>query len=98
VDFWGQSGVANAKVVEQQLRQNQRWPFRSYVMIPGTLRIESKEASGLSDVYFQYNYRVSKTPFSPDEMRPGTKKGETRLKMRISDKETRICAEDGNTL
>jgi formylglycine-generating enzyme required for sulfatase activity len=98
VDFWGQSGVASAKVVEQQLRQNQRWPFRSYVMIPGTLRIAPKEASGLSDVYFQYNYRVSKTPFSSEEMRPGMKKGETRLKIKISDKEVRICAEDGSTL
>jgi formylglycine-generating enzyme required for sulfatase activity len=97
VDFWGKPGVSNAKVVESQLRQNQRWPFRSYVMIPGTLQIgPEKGGADLFDVTFQYNYRVSKIAFTGDEMRPGTKRGETRLKVRMSDKAMWVCAEDGS--
>jgi hypothetical protein len=99
VDYWGKSAVSSDKVAEEQLRQNRRWPYRSYVIIPGTLRVSPVAgAPDRMDIYFQYNYRVSKAPFNPDEMRPGAKKGETRLKLLVGEQQIRVCAEDGKNL
>ncbi len=99
VDFYGRSGVSGTKVADEQLRQNKRWPYKSYVIIPGTLRIKPAGSTPEQmDVYFQYNYRVSKTPLQPEEMRPGAKKGETQLKLLVGEQQIRVCAEDGKNL
>jgi hypothetical protein len=99
LDYYGKTGITNTKAAEDQLRQNKRWPHRSYVIIPGTLEIKPIEGSaGEMDVYFQYNFRVSKTPFTAEDMRPGTRKGEVNLKLRVSDTSIRVCGENGKVL
>lgn len=99
VDYYGKLSVPIQRVLEDKVRYFKRWPHRRFSVYPGSFRLsEPKIGSDLYTVYFRYNYRVSTSPFNSEDLSLGDKGGETTLSIRITDREIKVCAEDGRTI
>lgn len=58
IEYYGKGGVSRDEMMRDRLAYYARWPIRSYVVLPGTMRI-SERAATVVDVSFDYRFEVA---------------------------------------
>lgn len=91
IDYYGKSGVTRDEMMRDRLAYYERWPIRSYVLLPGTMRIFERSADVI-DVSFDYRFEVA----SARKQVGGI--GRTELRIRLEDGGFTILKEGGKVL
>lgn len=78
IDYYGKRGVSRDSMMRQRLAYYDKWPVRSYLMLPDTFRVSERDADTV-DVSFNYRFEVA----SDDRQSGGI--GRTDLTIRLDD-------------
>ncbi len=91
IDYYGKRGMTRDAMMQDRLAYYARWPIRSYVLLPGTMRI-TERGSDVIDVTFNYRFEVANARKNIGGV------GRTELTIRLDEGGFTILRENGEVL